>query len=137
MLSLSRGAIVLLAVAATVVLNLTVFAAGRAAGATYRFTSPAGPAQVDALTVAGFSAVPLLAGLTVVALTARFTWITRTALVAGPALAIATIPLMTLPTDFDGASKTALALCHLTLAPIIVFTVLAIRAKTPSDPLPT
>ena len=113
---LPRAAVVALAVGAAVAVNLGVHAVGRAAGGTFRFTSASGPAEVDAVTVAGFSAVPLLLGLAAVALlAARAAWITRAALIAGPLLAVGTIVVMTLPADFDTVSTVTLALCHLTL----------------------
>ncbi|MEV6304283.1 DUF6069 family protein [Actinoplanes sp. NPDC051861] len=129
----SRAAVVAAAVAAAVVVNLVVHGIGRAAGGTFRFTAATGPAEVDAITVTGFSAVPLLIGLTVVALLAPFaSWVTRAALIAGPALAVGTILGMTVPADFDTTSTVTLALCHLTLVPIIVVAVraLARRAET-------
>ncbi|GAA4974087.1 DUF6069 family protein [Actinoplanes utahensis] len=128
-----RAAVVALAVTAAVVFNLAVYTIGRAAGATYRFTSRGEPAEVDALTVAGFSAVPLLIGLTAVALSAaRAGWPVTAALIAGPLLAVVTVPLMTVPADFDTASTAALALCHLTLVPVIVVAVLRMRTPRPA-----
>lgn len=130
MRELSRPALVAAAAGLAVVVNLLVYAAGRAAGGTFRFTSPQGPAEVDAVTVAGFSAVPLLIGLTVVALLApRARWVVPVAAVAGPLLALGTIVVMTLPADFDGISRTTLALCHVTLAPITVAAVIAIGRR--------
>jgi hypothetical protein len=128
-----RAAVVALGVTAAVVLNLAVYAIGRAAGATYRFTSRGEPAEVDALTVAGFTAVPLLIGLTAVALLApRAGWVATAALIAGPLLAVATVPLMTVPADFDTASTAALAMCHLMLVPVIVVAVLRMRTPRPA-----
>jgi uncharacterized protein DUF6069 len=121
-----RDKLLLVAAAAgsAIVTNLLLYAVGRAAGGTFRFTAASGPATVDAATVAGFSAVPLVLGLLAVALLARFgRWVTRAALVVGPVLAIGTIAVMTLPTDLDTASKVTLALCHLTLVPIIIVAV--------------
>lgn len=129
MRDLSRPVVVAVSGVVAVVVNLAVYAAGRAAGGTFRFTSSGVPAEVDAVTVAGFSVVPLVAGLTVVALLARFAgWVVRAALVVGPLLAVGTIAVMTLPADFDTVSTTALAVCHLTLVPIVVVAVFAIRA---------
>lgn len=126
----SRTTIVALAVATAVVTNLVLYALGRAAGGTFRFTSAGRPAEVDAVTVAGFSAVPLLIGLAAVALLApRAPWTVRAALVVGPLLAVGTIVAMTLPADFDRASTTTLALCHLALVPIIVVAVVAIGRR--------
>ena len=119
-----RAAVVALAVLAAVVFNLIVYAVGRAAGGTFRFTSAGAPAEVDAVTVAGFSAVPLLVGLVAVALLApRGAWVTRVALVLGPLLAIGTVAAMTVPADFDRASTVTLAVCHLVLVPVILLAV--------------
>lgn len=124
---LSRVAVVALGGVTAVVVNLVFYSVGRAAGGTFQFTSSSGPAEVDAVTVAGFSAIPLLIGLAVVALLAPLAaWVIRAALVVGPVLAVGTIALMTLPTDFDTASKATLALCHLTLVPITIAAVVAI-----------
>ena len=110
------------AVVAAVVVNLVVYAVGRAAGGDFRFAGN----EVDALTVAGFSAVPLLIGLVLVALLSRLgPWVTRTAMIVAPVLAVVTIFVMTIPADLDTTSTITLALAHLTLAPI---SVLAVRA---------
>lgn len=120
----SKLLLITAAVGSAVVINLILYAGGRAIGGTFDFTGPSGPATVDAVTVAGFSAVPLLIGLSAVALLARFgSWVTRAALILGPLLAIGTIAVMTLPTDLDPVSKVTLALCHLTLVPIIIVAV--------------
>ena len=119
-----RAAVVALAVLAAVVVNLIVYAVGRAAGGTFRFTSAGAPAEVDAVTVAGFSAVPLLVGLVAVALLAPLGgWVARVALVLGPLLAIGTVVAMTVPADFDRASTVTLAVCHLVLVPVILLAV--------------
>jgi hypothetical protein len=129
---LSRPAVVAVAVLTAVVVNLVVYALGRAAGGGFRFLAGGVPAEVDPVTVAGFSAVPLLAGLTVVALLApRAAWVVPAALVAGPLLAIGTILLMTLPAGFDGISTVTLSLCHLTLVPITVLAVRRLARGTP------
>lgn len=75
-----RARIVLTAVAVAVVVNLVIYASGRAIGGTFRFTRAGDPITVDAVTVAGFSAVPLLAGLVVVAHTVqRWPWVVSAA----------------------------------------------------------
>jgi len=113
--------VVLGAVVVAVALNLVVYAAGRAAGGRFTFTAPAGPAEVDAATVAGFTAVPLLVGLALAALLARrWAWVVPVALVVAPALALVTIVVMTLPADLDAVSTVTLALCHVVLAPVAV-----------------
>jgi hypothetical protein len=131
----NRVQVVAAGVGAAVALNLLLYALGRAAGGTFDFTASGRPATVDGVTVAGFSAVPLLVGLVAVALLAPLgEWVIRTALVVGPVLAIGTIALMTVPTDLDVTSKVTLALCHLVLVPIILVTVRALgrRDVTPS-----
>ncbi len=134
---LSRPVVVAVAVLAAVVVNLLVYALGRAAGGSFRLTSAGATAEVDAVTVAGFSAVPLLAGLVVVALLApRFRWVTPAALVAGPVLAVVTILVMTLPADLDTISTVTLALCHLTLVPIMVLAIRSLaRPVRPAAPV--
>jgi hypothetical protein len=120
----SRVLIIAAAVGAAVLINLILYGIGRAAGGTFHFTATTGPAVVDGVTVAAFSALPLLAGLVAVALLSRFgAWVVRTALIVGPLLAVATIVVMTLPTDLDATSKVTLALCHLVLVPIIIMAV--------------
>ncbi len=125
-----RAGVVALAVLTAVVVNLIVYALGRAAGGGFQFLSGGLPAEVDALTVAGFSAVPLLLGLTAVALLApRFGWVSRAALIVGPVLAVGTVLLMTLPAGLDRISTVTLATCHLTLVPIIVLAVRALSGR--------
>ncbi|MDQ0372789.1 DUF6069 family protein [Cellulomonas humilata] len=116
------------AVILAVVVNLATYAVGRAAGATFDFTASTGPATVSAITVAGFTAVPLLVGLTLVALLRRrMSWVLPTALVIAPVLAVATIFLMTIPADLDTASTITLACCHLALVPVVVLALRALR----------
>jgi hypothetical protein len=126
-------------VAATIVLavliNVVIYAIGRAAGGTFRFASPSGPAEVDALTVVGFTVVPLFLGMTVVALLVRvWPWVVRVALVVAPAFALVTIPVMTFPAGFDLTSTITLALCHVAMVPTVVFGLLALRAVGPRGP---
>jgi hypothetical protein len=132
---LIRVLIVPAAALAAVVVNLLVYAIGRAAGGTFRFTAAGGPAEVDAATVAGFSAIPLAVGLAGVALLApRWRWVARAALIAGPALAVVTILIMTLPADLDATSTITLALCHLALIPIMLVAI-RLLARRPATPL--
>ncbi|MFK4041360.1 DUF6069 family protein [Nonomuraea wenchangensis] len=117
-------------VTAALLLNLAIYGLGRAAGGGFRFTAAGRPAEVDALTVAGFTALPLLVGMTVVAVLARiWPWVVPTALVVAPAIALGTIPVMTIPADFDDPSKIALALCHVALAPVTVAGLLGLRRR--------
>ena len=50
------------------------------------------------------------------------------ALFVAPAIALATIAVMTLPAGFDVTSTITLALCHLALVPTTVLGLLALRA---------
>jgi hypothetical protein len=122
--------VVAVTVVAAVVANLAVFLAGRAAGGTFEFSGAGTQMRVDAATVAGFTAVPLLVGLVVVALLGpRLPWVHPVALVVAPLLAVVTIGVMTLPADLDTTSTVALALCHLVLVPASVLGVLALRRR--------
>ncbi|MHA7239301.1 hypothetical protein [Arthrobacter sp. TMS1-12-1] len=109
------------AVGVAVLANLVLFLVGVLAGAGYAFTSPAGPATVDAVVVAAFTIIPLALGLAVVAvLRPRWPWVVGVALIVAPVLEIGTIFALTIPADFDGRSTVALALCHLALVPVTV-----------------
>ena len=117
------------AVLVAVVVNLTIYVLGRAVGATFELTVAGdGRSTVDAATVAGFTAVPLLVGLGLAALLGpRWSWVYPTAFVVGPALAVATILVMTVPADLDTASTITLACMHLALVPVVVLALRALR----------
>ncbi|TMR99460.1 hypothetical protein EJK15_07855 [Nonomuraea basaltis] len=128
--------IVTATVTAALAINLVIHALGRAAGGTFRFTASGQVAEVDALTVAGFTVLPLLLGMTAAAvLSRRWRWVVPAALVIGPLLALGTIVVMTVPADFDATSKLTLALCHVALVPITIVGLLTIRrlSHQPSD----
>jgi hypothetical protein len=125
---IGRPVIVAATITVAVLVNLVIYTIGRAAGGSFRFDSPSGPAEVDALTVVGFTVVPLLLGLTVVALLVRvWPWVVPVALVVAPAIALVTILVMTLPAGFDAASTIALGLCHVAVVPTTVLGLLALR----------
>lgn len=120
------GVVLLWAVLAAVAVNLLAYAVGRAAGGSFRFTQDGVAARVDAVTVAGFTLVPLTVGLVAMAILAyRWPRVTTIAKWFAPALALITIAIMTLPVDLDLASTVSLAACHVSLA---VISVLAVRA---------
>ncbi|MEU6716763.1 DUF6069 family protein [Nonomuraea sp. NPDC046802] len=125
-----RAAVIVAAtVAAALVLNLAIYAVGRALGGDFRFTAEGQPAEVDAITLVGFTSVPLLVGMTVVALLSRiWRWAILVAMVVAPALALVTVPIMTIPADLDEASTITLALCHIALVPVTLTGLLALRA---------
>lgn len=124
----SAAAVVGVALAVAVLANLVLYGLGRLLGGSYRFTSPTGPAEVDALTVAGFTVVPLLLGLVLAALLGgRWPWVYAVALVVAPVLALSTVLVMTLPTDLDAVSTAALASCHVVLAPVAVLALRRLR----------
>lgn len=121
-------------VAVAVVLNLVIYGLGRAGGGDFRFTSAGRPAQVDAVTVAGFTAVPLLVGMTLAAVLARvWPWVVYAGLVVAPVIALGTILVMTIPADLDDVSTITLALCHVALAPVTNFGLLALRRRRPPE----
>jgi hypothetical protein len=51
--------VIVTALVVAVVVNLAIFLLGALAGGTYEFTSPAGPATVNAAVVAMFTLIPL------------------------------------------------------------------------------
>jgi len=129
-----RAGVVLAAVLTAVVVNLAAYALGRLAGGDFTFTREGEAMTVDAVTVAGFSAVPLGLGLTVVALlVGRVPRIATVASVVAAVLAVATIGLMTLPVDLDAVSTVALAACHLTLVPISLVAIRRLSAAAASE----
>jgi hypothetical protein len=131
-----RSVLVVVTVLVALAVNLLIFAVGRLAGGTYRFTAGGAPAEVDALTVAGFTVVPLAIGLTLAAvLSRRWPKVLLVALVVAPLLALVSVPLLTLPADFDGTSTVALALCHVALAVIAVLALLRLRRLDPHRPV--
>ncbi|MBB6346895.1 DUF6069 family protein [Nonomuraea muscovyensis] len=128
--------IVAATVAVALVLNLAVYAVGRALGGDFRFTAEGRPAEVDATTLGGFTAVPLLIGMTLVALLSRvWRWVILAAMVVAPALALVTVPIMTIPADLDDTSTVTLALCHVALVPVTLAGLLALRAYRSSGAL--
>ncbi|WP_267900725.1 DUF6069 family protein [Micromonospora craterilacus] len=127
----SSLAVVAATVGAALIMNLLIHAVGRAAGGRFVFTNAGQSMQVDALTVGGFTVVPLLLGLTAVALTARrWPWTVIVGSVVAPLLALVTIPIMTIPAGFDTVSAVALSLCHVSLAPISVLGLLSLPRGT-------
>ncbi|SDJ41154.1 DUF6069 family protein [Nonomuraea jiangxiensis] len=125
-----RAAVIVAAtVMVALVLNLAIYAVGRALGGDFRFTAQGRPAEVDATTLGGFTVVPLLVGMTLAALLSRI-WrpVILVAMVVAPALALVTIPIMTIPADLDEASTITLALCHVALVPVTLAGLLALRA---------
>jgi hypothetical protein len=119
------------AVALAIAVNVGIHALGGLAGATYRFAAATGPAEVDALTVFGFTLVPLGVALTLVAVLGRFwKWVFPVALVVGPVLELGSVLGMTLPADLDDVSTLFLALCHVALVPVTVVAVLALRRRS-------
>lgn len=126
----SRLAVLAATVGAALIVNLLVYAVGRAAGGRFVFLSGGQDMRVDALTVGGFTVVPLLLGLTVAAVTARrWPWTIVVGSVVAPLLALVTIPVMTIPAGFDTASTIALSLCHVSLAPISVAGLMGLRRR--------
>lgn len=136
-----RTVLVAVAVLVALVANLLVYAIGRLAGGRYQFTGASASAggapvnEVDALTVAGFTAVPLLVGLALAAtLSRRWPWVLTVALVVAPVLALVTIAVGTVPADFDTVSTVALGACHVVVAIVSVLALLRLRRLHPHRP---
>lgn len=122
--------IILICVVIAIVANMLVYAIGSILGGGFEFVSAAGPVTVDALTVAGFTAIPLAVGLSLVAaLGRRWRWVFPAALVIAPLLEISSILIMTIPAGFDLISAFTLAVCHLVLVPISLVAILALRSR--------
>lgn len=122
--------IIVICVSIAVVANLLVFAIGAILGGSFEFISAAGPATVDALIVAGFTAIPLAAGLAMVAVLGRpWRWVFPAALVIAPALEIGSVVVMTVPAGFDPISAITLAVCHVVLVPISIAAIVALRSR--------
>jgi Family of unknown function (DUF6069) len=122
-----RSGVIVGTVIVGVLINVLIHTVGTAFGATYEFTAAGRPAKVDALTVAGFTALPLLAGLAAAgALADRRTWVIPAAILVVPVLALGSIVVMILPVDLALDSKIALALCHTMLVPVAIAGLLAV-----------
>jgi hypothetical protein len=134
---LSRTASIVLAVAATVVVNLAIYLVAGGAGASFRFPGADG-ADIAWFVVAIFSAVPIGLALTAVALLApRWRWVIPAALIAAPVVALVSIPLMPMPVGFDAGTTLGLALMHVATGLFAVLGVLGIRrALGASEPAP-
>jgi hypothetical protein len=101
---------------------------GGVLGATYAFTAVGQPAVVDTATVFGFAVLPVALGMVAVALISRrWRWAVPAALIVAIVLAIGTIPIMVVPTDFDALSGTALAVCHVALLPPVAWGLVSLR----------
>lgn len=120
------SAVIVIAVASALATNMVIYAMGRAAGGAFTYTQSGTKSTVDAVAIALMSVVPLAVGLTVVALLSpRWPPLIKAAKIIAPALALATIVLMTIPAHFDTTSTLFLASTHLAIIPI---TVLALTA---------
>lgn len=98
--------------------NLAGYAAGRALGGAFTYRQDGATVRVDAVAVTFMSLVPLAFGLGLVtALSRRWPAAILVARIAAPALAVATIAVMTLPAGFDTTSAVSLAAMHLALIP--------------------
>lgn len=119
-------------VAAAVAINLIIYGIGRMLGGTFRFTAVSGATVVDPLTLIGFTAVPLVIGLAVVAIAGRWwRWVFPVAMVVAPLVEVGSILGMTVPADFDLTSTLTLAACHVALVPVSLVAILALRERAP------
>ena len=129
----AAGTIILTTLAA-IVINLVIYGIATLAGGTFDFTDKGTTYHVDALGLTGFTAIPLLVGLTVVAILGRWLkWVFPLALVVAPIAAIGTIFTMTTPADLDTASTVALAVAHVVVGIAAVLGIIALRAPAPKS----
>ncbi len=127
-------ATVIAAALVAVGINLILYAIGTFAGATFDFTVDGEPAHVYAITLIGFTAIPLLVGLALVAVLGRWwKWVYPLALVIALVLAIGTIFIMTLPVNLDTASTVTLAAAHVVVAIVAVGGIIALRGRRPAS----
>jgi hypothetical protein len=108
------------------VVNLAILAVGRSAGGDFQFTSGDDRLTVGAGGVAMLTILPLLVGMSLAALlSVRWPVVLRVGMFVGPALALATIAIMTIPADLDTTSTVFLSMMHVVLVPA---TILGLRA---------
>ncbi|MBF9131974.1 hypothetical protein I0C86_23845 [Plantactinospora sp. S1510] len=113
-----RPALVAAALAGLLIINLAIYAVGRALGGAFTYPQNGTTTQVDWVSITFMSLVPLGFGLTLVAVLSR-KWpkVIPIARVVAPVLAVATIAVMTIPAGFDTTSTVALSAMHLTIIP--------------------
>lgn len=124
--------IIILTALFAVIINLAIYGIATFAGATFDFTDKGEAYHVYALTLIGFTAIPLLAGLTALAILGRW-WrvLYAVAIVIAPIIAIATIFTMTIPADLDSGSTAALAAAHIVVGICAAGGSIALRALVP------
>lgn len=126
-----RRAVVIIAIVCALAVNLTIYAIGRAAGGSFIYTQAGAKITVDPLAITFMTVLPLAVGLTLVAwLSRRWPLLITAAKIIGPALALATVALMTVPAHFDGTSTLFLSSMHLALVPITLLS-LSMLARRP------
>lgn len=109
---------VCLSIAAALVVNLVLYAVGRALGGQFTYQQNGAATTVDAMAVAIMTILPLSTGLVLIAwLSPRWPLLITTARVVAPLLAVGTIVLLTIPAHFDTTSTLFLATMHLALIP--------------------
>lgn len=126
----SRPVVVASTVLVATVVNLAILAVGQSAGGDFEFTSGDDRLTVGAGGVAMLTIVPLLAGMTLAAvLSLRWPAVLRIGMFVGPAAALATIGIMTIPADLDTTSTVFLALMHVALVPVTILGLHALGAS--------
>ena len=129
--------IILITAALAVVVNMIIYAIAKLAGASFDFERGGELYHVDPFTLAMFTALPMLIGLAITAIAARFgNWAYVVALIVGPVAAIGSTFIMTFPEDdLDTQSMVALAASHVVLGIVIAIGVLALKAsRSPQTP---
>lgn len=113
-----RLALIAAILAGLLVLNLALYAIGRALGGAFTYKQNGADVRVDSIAVTFMSLVPLAFGLGLVAaLSRKWPAVILVARIAAPMLAVATIAVMTIPAGFDTTSAVSLAAMHLALIP--------------------
>lgn len=124
------GTVIATAVAA-VAINLIVCAIGSVAGGTFDFTNNDEQMHVGTVLISAFTAVPLLAGLTLTAVLGRWwDWVYAVAAIIVLVAPVGTIFIMTIPVDLDTTSTITLAAAHIVVAIIGVWGVVQLRSNS-------
>jgi uncharacterized protein DUF6069 len=134
-----RLAVIAATLSGLLLINLVIYAIGRALGGDFTYSQDGAAVRVDPAAITIMSLAPLATGLALIAALSRiWTWAIRVARIAAPTLAVATIAVMTIPAGFDTTSTLALAAMHLATVPaaLLALNALPRRQSQSTNPAP-
>jgi hypothetical protein len=125
-----RLAVIAAALAGLLLINLVIYAIGRALGGAFTYQQNGSTVRVDPAAITIMSLAPLATGLALIAVLSQM-WpaAIRVARIAAPTLAVATIAVMTIPAGFDTTSTLALATMHLATIPAALLALSALPRR--------